>query len=80
MVAELVVGHRAPRDADDGKLRGQTLSTGQLVNRGQQLPARQIAGCAEDDERRRIRGGFDAQAVQQRIDGVVPSDRHNTAL
>jgi len=69
LLAELLVAHRAPRHADDGESRRQTLTARQAVQRGQQLAARQVARRAEDHQRRRAGRRFDAEGVEERIPG-----------
>jgi len=60
LLAELVVGHRRPGDAEDGEARREALRPRQLVDGGQEFPSGQIAGRAEDHECGRLRRGFDA--------------------
>ena len=43
----------APRDADQLEALGQRALVGEVVERGQQLAVREVAGRAEDDQRRR---------------------------
>jgi hypothetical protein len=74
LLAELVVGHRRPRHADDIELGGQSLIARQVVDGRQQLALGQIARGPEDDERRRRRRGLDTKAVEERIRGA--SIRH----
>ncbi len=69
LLAERVVGHLRAADADDREPRRQPLTARQVVERRQQLPLGQIARRAEDDERRRTRGGFDPEVVAERVDG-----------
>ena len=52
-VAEVVVGLLAARDADQVEALGERALVGEVVERGQQLAAGEVAGGAEDDQRRR---------------------------
>ena len=60
-----------PPHADDGDARRQEAVDVKVVERGQQLAMREIAGAAEDHQRHRIRGdrkGFaDLQLFEERI-------------
>ena len=51
--SKLLVAHLAARHANHGEPGGQPLTAGKAVDGGEQLALRQIAGRAEDDERRR---------------------------
>ena len=48
LLARIVVAHRIAADADDGKFARQQLLAGEVVERGNQLAAGQVAGKAED--------------------------------
>src|SRR5262249_43849912 len=48
---EGLVGHRPAADADDADARRQQAVDVQVVERWQQLPVREIAGAAENDDR-----------------------------
>ena len=67
LLAELLVAHLAAGDANHGEPRGQPLAARKAVDGGKQLALRQVAGRAENDERRRARGRLDAQVVEERV-------------
>ena len=63
---ELVVGEVRARAADEREVLGQRALVGEVVERGQELAAREVAGRAEDHERR----GVDRQALEPGGEGV----------
>ena len=67
LLAEALVAKRRTRDADDRKARGQALAVRQGMERRQQLPAREIARCAEDNERRRTRRRVEPKPIRKRV-------------
>ena len=60
LLAELLVGHVAARDADEVEALGQRALVGEVVERRQQLAVGQVARRAEDHQRRRV----DRQALE----------------
>jgi hypothetical protein len=52
MLAELIVRHRGAREADDVRARFEPLLAKRREERRDELSAGQIAGSAEDDDRR----------------------------
>ena len=67
LLAKLLVAHLAAGHANHGEPGGQPLTARKAVDGGEQLALRQIAGCAENDERRRAGGRLDAQVVEERV-------------
>ena len=67
LAAKIVVTHLAARRADDGELLRQEPAEGERVQRREQLPLRQVAGGAEDDEDARIRRAPKLQSFEQRV-------------
>ena len=68
-LAEVVGLHRRAGDADDPVVLGQEAAEGQRVERRHQLPLGQVAGGAEDRERKRLRRPAHAQACGQGVLG-----------
>jgi hypothetical protein len=54
--AVLVVRHLRARDPDQVETLGERAFMREVVDRGQELAVRQVAGAAEDDERGRVDG------------------------
>ena len=65
--AELLVGVVRARHADEVEALGQRALVGEVVERRQQLALGQVAGRAEDDQRR----GVDRQPLEPLDEGVV---------
>src|SRR5438067_317739 len=68
LLAELVVGERLPRGADDREAAGEQALKREVVEGGHELALHEIARATEDDDRRRLRRARQAQAVAKRID------------
>ena len=68
-LAELVVRPVPARNPDDRELLGQQASAGERVQGREDLPARQVAGSAEDGKRARRRSAPRSQALEQRVFG-----------
>jgi hypothetical protein len=66
-ISELVVRLRSSRKADDTYPFVEALLAMKFVERGHELAARKVAGCAEDDEARRRLG-------QKRHSSPLPQD------
>src|SRR2546421_9340378 len=54
VLPDRLVGQVVPRRSHDGKTCGQGALLGEVVQRGQQLAAAEVAGGAEDDHDRRV--------------------------
>ena len=67
--AKDLVGLLAARETDDGRARRKVAVGGKIVERGEKLAHRQIAGGAEDDDAARLRHGPAGEALPQRIGG-----------
>ena len=68
LLAELVVGERLPRGADDREAAGEQALKREVVEGGHELALHEIARATEDDDRRRLRRARQAQAFAKRID------------
>jgi hypothetical protein len=66
-LAKRVIRHVVDGRADHRKARGQQPLLGQVVDRGQELLAAQIAGGAEDDHDRRLGNPIVVQALRERV-------------
>ncbi len=73
-VAEVLVLLIAPADADHLEALGQLALVGEVVERGQQLAVREVAGGAEDDQRRRMHRQ-PLESLDERVVGVGEVDR-----
>jgi hypothetical protein len=65
--AELVVGDRLPAVADQVEVGRQQVVVAQVVDRGDELPRRQVARGAEDDDHGRRRAPVLAQSLKKRM-------------
>ncbi len=66
---ELLGGHLAPRDADDGEPVGQEVAHGERVEGGEELALRQVAGRPEDRERAGLGRAAALEAFEERVFG-----------
>ncbi len=73
-LAELFVRLLAARDPDQLEALGKRALVGEVVERRQQLPMREIAGRAEDHERRRMHRQA-LEPLDERVFGLLPLDR-----
>ena len=69
--AKVVRRHRAPCDADDREVLGEEPPECERVERGKELPLRQVAGGSEDRERARLGCPAAAKPFEQRVLGVL---------
>src|SRR5579872_3123553 len=70
LLAELLVGEGTARHAHHRKLRRQWKLQLQVVERGQQLAVRQVAGGTEDDDDARLNVARLPHARAQRVGGI----------
>ena len=66
--AEAVVGHRLARRADDGERGREETLEREVVQGGKELALREVAGAAEDDDRRGLGRTSEAQPLAERVD------------
>src|SRR6266550_938816 len=77
VLPERLVGQVVPRRSHDGKTCGQGALLGEVVQRGQQLAAAEVAGGAEDDHDRRVGDAIVVETLREWIRGFF--DPHFSA-
>src|SRR5256886_7109344 len=77
VLAERLVGQVDPRRSHDGKTCGQGALLGEVVQRGQQLAAAEVAGGAEDDHDRRVGDAIVVETLREWVRGFF--DPHFSA-
>ena len=75
-IPEVVVGLFRARDADHGEVLRQEPPVRERVERGEELPFREVSGRAEDDEDAGVGRAPDLEPFEQRI---FLRDRHASA-
>jgi hypothetical protein len=67
--AVCLVRERAPRRADDRERRREEPLQGEVVKRRDELALGEVAGAAEDDDRRGLRDACEPEPFAQRVEG-----------
>src|SRR6266550_3823206 len=68
LLAVLLVAQWLPRGTDDGERRRQEPLQSEVVERGDELALGEIAGAAEDDDRRGLGDAREPQPFSQRVE------------